>query len=57
MLIKVLKCNDKMLWYSKHIGEVFEVTREDISVYWTRELNEWHCLNWIDKLDCEVVDG
>lgn len=57
MKIKVINCHDKMLWYSKHIGEVFEVLREEEAVYWTRELNSWHCLNWIRKLDCEVVDG
>lgn len=45
-----------MLWYNKHIGETFEVLREEESVYWTRERNSWNCLNWIRKLDCEVVD-
>lgn len=57
MKIKVINCHDKMLWYSKHIGEVFEVLREEEAVYWTRERNSWNCLNWIRKLDCEVVDG
>lgn len=57
MKIKVLKCYDSMLWYNKHVGETFEVLREEESVYWTRERNSWNCLNWIRKLDCEVVDG
>lgn len=56
MKVKVINCYDSMLWYKKHIGHTFEVLREEEAVYWTRELNGWHCLNWIRKLDCEVVD-
>ncbi len=56
MKVKIIKCYDSMLWYNKHIGEVFEILREEEAVYWTRERNQWHCLNWIRKLDCEVVD-
>lgn len=55
MFIKVLDCNDPMLWYNKRIGEIFEVCRQDEEVYWTREGGRWNCLNWIDKKDCEVI--
>lgn len=56
MKIKVIQCDDHMLWYKKRIGQIFEVLREDEAVYWTREGGYFNCLNWIRKLDCEVVD-
>lgn len=57
MKIKVLQCYDSLLWYAKHVGDVFEVIREEEAVYWTRERGYFRCLNWIRKADCEVVDG
>lgn len=56
MKVKVIECHDHMLWYNKRIGEIFEVLREEEAVYWTREGGHWNCLNWIRKLDCEVID-
>jgi len=56
MKVKVTKCYDSMLWYNKRIGEVFEIYREEEAVYWTREGGAWNCLNWIRKLDCEVIN-
>lgn len=56
MKVKVTGCSDSMYWYKKHIGETFEVLREEEAVYWTRERGYFNCLNWIRKLDCEVVN-
>jgi hypothetical protein len=56
MLVKVIACYDSMLWYKKHIGKTFEVVSEEEAIYWAREGGYFNCLNWIRKLDCEVVD-
>ena len=56
MKIKVIKCNNKLLWYVRHIGEIFEVVRQDEEQYWAYEKNlAWRCLNLISKADCEVI--
>lgn len=54
MRIKVKKSSDALFWYTQHIGEIFEVMATDIDRYWVRELDEYHCLNFILKVDCEV---
>lgn len=56
MKIKIIKCNNKLLWYFKHIGEIFEVVRQDSEYYWAYEKNlAWRCVNIISKADCEVI--
>lgn len=58
MKIKVVKCNNELLWYSKHIGEEFEVRFIDDESYWTRERDGvYNCLNWIYKDDATVTEG
>lgn len=62
MQIKILKSSSSFYWYSKHIGEVFTVVkeehnnREDSITYWVREGGEYNCLNIVLDQDCEVVN-
>ena len=57
MKIKIIKCNSKLLWYFKHIGETFEVVRQDSEYYWCIERNiAWKCTNIVHKADCQVVN-
>jgi hypothetical protein len=44
--VKIIKCSDRKLWYKKHFGEIYEVSREVISpdarfeaipCYWLKE--------------------
>ena len=37
--IKVISCENKLMWYFKHIGDIFEVEREDSEYYWCLEKN------------------
>ncbi len=57
MKIKVLKCNDSLLWYSKRIGEEFEVHFIDDKAYWSREGGQFNALNWIKKEDATITEG
>lgn len=57
MKVKVVNCKDNLLWYKKHIGEIFEVVRQDSEYYWCLEKNlAWRCLNIINKADCVIID-
>lgn len=53
--IKIIKSSDSLLWYTKHIGETFEVFRETPEAYWSREKNQFRAMNWIAREDAEVV--
>ena len=53
--IKVLKCSNFMLWYKQHIGEEFEVVREEKSAWWVREKDRPNPINWIYKTDSEII--
>jgi len=55
MRVKVKKSSDSLYWYTQHIGKTFVVISTDIDRFWVRELDEYHCLNFILKVDCEVV--
>lgn len=55
MKIKILDCSDSLYWYSKHVGEVFDVQRIEHDVFWCREKDAYECLNIILKVDCEVL--
>jgi hypothetical protein len=52
--IKVLKCNNSLLWYAQHIGEEFDVLKEEANAYWCRERQHPFCLNWVLKEDAEL---
>lgn len=54
MKIKITNCSDSLFWYSKKIGEIFNVERVSQDVYWCREPDEYKCLNLVLKEDCEV---
>lgn len=55
MKIKITDCSDAMFWYSRHVGEIFDVQKISQDVFWCREPNEWGCLNIVLKKDCEVL--
>lgn len=58
MKIKVIKCHNPILWYSKHVGEEFNVEFIDDKAYWSRERDgQFNCLNWIAKEDATVTEG
>lgn len=57
MKIKIIKCNNKLLWHFKHMGEIFEVVRQDSEYYWAYEKNlAWRCVNIIPKEDAIEVN-
>lgn len=57
MKVKVIKCNDKSLWYSKYIGQefmaIYSITERDKLAYIVREPSGYS--NWIFVEDCEPV--
>lgn len=57
MKIKITKCSNPILWYSKYIGQEFEVTRIEDKAYWVLE-PEWkfRCINWVHSEDCTITD-
>lgn len=57
MKIKIVNCNNPMLWYYKYKGEIFEVVRQDSEYYWCLERNlAYRCLNIIPKQDAIEVN-
>lgn len=60
--IKITKSSNPMLWYSKHIGEEFEVIRFEMSkriglTAWVLEPNPYlRFINWVAYGDYEVVE-
>jgi len=56
MKIKITNCSDSMFWYRDHINEIFLVHRIAPDAFWCREKNEYECLNFVLKKDCEVLD-
>lgn len=52
---KIIKSSDSLLWYTRHVGEIFDVEIEYSATYWTREKDEWQCLNFVNKEDTELV--
>lgn len=56
MKIKITKCSDSMMWYSKHIGEVYTVVR-DYSTHSNEYLvrDAYGYLNIVRPKDCEIV--
>jgi len=55
MKIKITDYSDSMFWYSKHLGEIFDVHKVEHDVFWCREKNAYQCLNFVLKEDCEVL--
>lgn len=53
MKIKIIKCNDVLLWYSSHIGETFMAYREYDDSYLVRASGGYS--NIIYKSDCEQI--
>jgi len=53
MKVRIIKCSDSRLWYSKLINEVVLVRRIDNDTYWVRENDEFAGWNWIFQNDCE----
>lgn len=54
MQIKITKCQDSLLWYNTHIGQVFIPYREYPESYLVRATDGYS--NIIYKTDCEVIN-
>ena len=54
--IKITNCSDSLMWYSKHIGDVYTVVR-DYSTHSNAYLVRNACgyLNIVRPKDCEIV--
>lgn len=54
--IKITNCSDSLMWYSKHIGEVYNVVR-DYSTHSNEYLvrDAYGYLNIVRPKDCEIV--
>lgn len=55
MKIKILRCNDPLLWYSPFIGQELEVVKVANGTYWCREKDSYKAINFIRIEDAEVV--
>lgn len=54
--IKITNCSDSLMWYSKHIGEVYTVVRDystHSNAYLVRDTYGY--LNIVRPKDCEIV--
>ena len=54
--IKITNCSDRLMWYSKHIGEVYTVVRDystHSNAYLVRDTYGY--LNIVRPKDCEIV--
>ena len=55
--LKIIKCNDSLMWYNKRVGDIVTLARHpdsDPEVYWSRDNGGY--LNIIRKTDAQVVD-
>lgn len=52
--VRVKRCRN-VYWYKHHIGEVFVVVYQDVDRWWVREPDEFGFLNFILKVDSEIV--
>ena len=54
--IKITNCSDSLMWYSKHIGEVYNVVR-DYSTHSNEYLvrDAYGYLNIVRPKECEIV--
>lgn len=55
MKIRILKASDNLYWYSKYVNEIFNVIRVTPTEYWTREKGMYQAMNFVLKIDSEVV--
>jgi hypothetical protein len=52
--VKVKRCRNDF-WYQHHMGEIFTVIYQDPDRWWVREPDQFGFLNFILKVDTEVV--
>lgn len=55
LTVKVKRCREPLYWYQRHIGETFVVVYQDVDRWWVREPNEFGFLNFILKVDTEIL--
>ena len=54
--VKIIKCSNHILWYSRFVGQEFEVVKQEANSFWVLEPNEqFRLINWIPKEDVEIV--
>lgn len=52
--IRVKRCRD-VFWYQYHIGKTFVVIYQDTDRWWVKEPDEFGFLNFILKVDAEII--
>jgi hypothetical protein len=56
--IKILQCQNDLLWYNNHIGEEFDVTVITDNCYWAKVKPEiFNCINWVYRDDATITEG
>ena len=60
MEIKIVESSDQLYWYSKRIGEVFNVIRieriDGIVHYWVKTGGVFNTLNFVLESDAEIIN-
>ena len=65
MKLKIIRCTDSLMWYSKHIGKVFDVVNVTwfannnercVQYYWCREGGWYNAVNIVHPSDVEVFN-
>lgn len=55
LTVKVKRCREPLYWYQRHIGETFVVVYQDADRWWVKEPDEFGFLNFILKVDTEIL--
>lgn len=55
LTVRVKRCREPFYWYQRHIGETFVVVYQDVDRWWVREPDEFGFLNFILKVDTEIL--
>ena len=53
MVIKIVRCQDSLMWYANHIGHTAQVISEDYDTYLVRQIGTIYT-NIVKKCDAEV---
>lgn len=51
--LEIISCGDSMMWYNDHIGETFDLIREDMRYFWCIEPAGF--INVVEKKDAKLI--
>jgi hypothetical protein len=58
MKIKILQCQNDLLWYNDCIGEEFDVTVITDNCYWVKVKPEiFNSINWVYRDNATITEG